>query len=163
MFPDLPRNQILIKVLWAVIIVLAALLIAPYVVNRNPPTNMAEMSSGMMMKTFYLDNTGAPVPTVSFTLTKDTLDGWDLHINTTNFTFTPQNINQAPIADQGHVHLYIDGNLTVVFGPWFHISGDQLPPGTHTIVVSLNANDHSIFSYGGKNIQAMQTLVVSPI
>ena len=28
---------------------------------------------------------------------------------TTNFTLTPQNINQTPVVDQGHIHLYIDG------------------------------------------------------
>jgi len=110
-----------------------------------------------------LASTTAPIPTVSFTIVKDTLDGWDLHVDTTNFTWTPQNINQAPVADQGHAHLYIDGVLTVLLGPWYHINGDVLPPGRHTVTVSLNANDHSVFSADGRNIQETQTLVVSPL
>jgi hypothetical protein len=109
-----------------------------------------------------LASTTAPVPTVSFAIVKDALDGWDLHIDTTNFTWTPQLINQAPIADQGHAHLYIDGELTVLFGPWYHIDGSALPPGKHIITVSLNANDHSIFVADGHNIQSTQTLIVRP-
>ena len=110
-----------------------------------------------------LASTTAPVPTVSFIIVKDTLDGWDLHVTTTNFIWTPQNINQAPVADQGHAHLYIDGNLTVLLAPWYHIDGSVLPPGRHTITVSLNANDHSVFSANGRNIQETQTLIISPI
>jgi hypothetical protein len=120
------------------------------------------MATTSVVPAGILASTTAPVPTVSFTVVKDTLDGWDLHIVTTNFTFTPQNINQAPIADEGHAHLYIDGNLTVLLGPWYHIDGAILPPGKHTITVSLNANDHSVFSANGQPIQQTQTLEVSP-
>jgi hypothetical protein len=131
----------------------------------------ANVTNGMNMGTAttmtvpdgILASTTAPVPTVSFTIAKDALDGWDLHVLTTNFTWTPQNINQAPIADQGHAHLYIDGVLTVLLGPWYHIDGSVLPPGKHTITVSLNANDHSVFSARGKAVQETQTLVVGPV
>jgi len=112
---------------------------------------------GMVMKTFDIP-TGIPIPTIDFTIVKDTLDGYDLHITTTNFTFTPQNINQAPIADQGHVHLYIDNTLVVLLAPWYHIDSSALPSGKHTITVSLNANDHSLFTFQGKPIEATQTL-----
>ena len=129
------------------------------------------MEKGMNMDTAtttvvpdgILASTTAPVPTISFTIIKDTLDGWDLHVITTNFTWTPQNINQAPVADQGHAHLYIDGVLTVLLGPWYHINSDVLPPGKHTITVSLNANDHSVFSAGGQPVQETQTLIVGPV
>jgi hypothetical protein len=121
------------------------------------------MATTSVVPAGILASTTAPIPTVSFTVVKDTLDGWDLHIMTTNFTFTPLNINQAPIADEGHAHLYIDGNLTVLLGPWYHIDGAILPPGKHTITVSLTANDHSVFSANGQPIQQTQTLEVSPI
>ena len=117
----------------------------------------------MIVPAGILASTTAPIPTVDFTLLKDTLDGWDLHIATTNFTWTPQNINQTPIADEGHAHLYIDGNLTVLFAPWYHIDGSVLFPGKHAITVSLNANDHSVFSANGKPVQMTKTLFVSPI
>jgi hypothetical protein len=115
------------------------------------------MSPDMMQKTFDVP-AGTAVPTVSFTLTKDTLDGYDLHVTTTNFTLTPQNINQTPVVDQGHFHFYIDGTLYVVFGDWYHIPSTELPPGKHTVTVSLNANDHSVFWANGQNIQSTQTV-----
>jgi hypothetical protein len=142
-----------------VIIILAALLIAPYISERTQnASDMSGMSSmGMMQQMYPLDTAHVPIPTLSFTLTPGAPDGWYLHIVTSHFTFTPQNINGAPVADEGHAHLYIDGALTVVLGPYFHIPAAMMPPGKHTITVSLNANDHSVFAYQGNTIQATQT------
>ncbi|HUD03936.1 MAG TPA: hypothetical protein VMR73_00390, partial [Candidatus Paceibacterota bacterium] len=153
------NKNILVSILSLAVIVLLALLVAPYLVTHNQSVENMQMASmpGMVMKTFDIASS-TPTPTIGFMLTKDTLDGYDLHITTTNFTFTPQNINQAPVADQGHVHLYIDTTLTVLLGPWYHIPSTMLPPGKHTITVSLNANDHSLFTFQGKPIQATQTL-----
>ncbi|MDR3558380.1 MAG: hypothetical protein P4L61_02510 [Candidatus Pacebacteria bacterium] len=193
------NKDTLVKALSLGIIVLLALLIAPYLAARTLTAQQTDKPSGMVMKAFYigplqamatsaammdmnmqngvnmntattslvpagiLASTTALVPTVSFTIVKDALDGWDLHVTTANFTWTPQNINQAPIADEGHAHLYIDGALTVLLAPWYHVNSNVLPPGKHTVTVSLNANDHSVFSTDGQNIQETQTLVVSPI
>ena len=160
-------------------------------VTRISTAQQTDMPPGMMMKTFELavaTSTGMPVnngmsgmdmssstamtpapsgtstiPTVGFTLVKDTLDGWDLHVVTMNFAWTPQLINQAPVANQGHAHLYIDGHLTVLFAPWYHLDGSALLPGKHVITVSLNANDHSVFAYHGVNIQSVQTVYVGPL
>jgi hypothetical protein len=125
--------------------------------------NAPVASTTLIVPTGLLASTTAPIPTISFILNKDTLDGWDLHVTTTNFTWTPENINKAPIADQGHAHLYIDGALTVLLGPWYHINGVLLLPGRHVITVSLNANDHSVFSVNGNNVEDTETLEVSPI
>src|SRR5665213_1044923 len=139
-------RNLTIGVLTLAVIVLLALLFAPYFVTRTSTAQQTDMPPGMVMKTFYigplkavatdtapmdasmqnsmaagmnmntntttvvpdgiLASTTAPVPTVSFVIAKDTLDGWDLHVLTTNFKWTPQNINEAPVADQGHAHLY---------------------------------------------------------
>ena len=114
--------------------------------------------AGMTLKTFDLKPTD-PVPTVNFTITRDpvSMGGWDIHISTTNFTFTPQNVNQAPVADQGHAHLYVDNTMYVVYGNWYHL--DDVPAGQHVITVSLMANDHSIFSENGQYVEATTTIV----
>ncbi len=145
----------------AAIVILAAIIIAPYFHPKPAPlpsSSMTDMTDpampGMVMASYPLDaaDTAATLPTVDFTLAKDGAnDGWNLHIITTNFAFTPQNENQAPVPNEGHAHLYIDGALSVVYGPWYHI--DSLASGEHTVTVSLNANDHSIFTYGGVKIQ----------
>lgn len=144
-----------------VIIVLGAIIIEPYIANRPQTTASSQgMDPSMMQKQFELP-TNTPVPSVSFTITKDVVGGYDLHVVTTNFIFTPQLINQAPVADQGHAHLYVDGTLTILLAPWYHIA--SLTPGPHTLMVSLNANDHSVFAANGQPIQSMQTIVVPPV
>jgi hypothetical protein len=119
------------------------------------PGAMAPM--GMTLKTFALKPTD-PVPTVNFTITRDpvAMGGWDVHITTTNFLFTPQNVNQAPVADQGHAHIYVDDKMYVVYGNWYHL--DDIPAGKHVVTVSLMTNDHSIFSKNGTYIEATTTI-----
>jgi hypothetical protein len=162
-------KTLIIHGLLLVIIILLAVIFAPrfaaYVpANALPAQPMGGMNGmgadapmGMTLKTFDVAP-GEPVPTLRYTVESDGADGWNLHLFTTNFTFTPQNINGEPVAGEGHVHLYIDGKLTVVFGPWYHI--DALTPGAHAIAVSLNNNDHSVYSYQGKYIEATSTLMV---
>ncbi len=167
-----PRNDKkdgIISLLILGMIILGSILLAEHV----PPTSSPSMPmtsdqsmgtgpgamapSGMTLKTFDLKPSD-PVPTVNFTITRDpvSMGGWDVHITTTNFTFTPQDVNQAPVADQGHAHLYVDDAMYVVYGNWYHL--DDVPIGQHTITVSLMANDHSIFSENGKWIEATTTI-----
>ncbi len=101
---------------FVVIIVLLAVVIEPYLVTRATTTQMTGMDPAMMQKETELQPNDA-VPTVSYTIIKDAVGGYDLHITTTNFTFTPQNINGVAVADQGHAHLYIDGQLSIILSP----------------------------------------------
>ena len=142
-------------------VILLAIIIEPFIVNRpQAPSSMAGMDPSMMQK-FTDVPVGAPVPTVDFTLTKDSVGGYDLHVVTTNFLFTPQLINTAAIPDQGHAHLYIDGALTILLAPWYHLA--VLTPGVHTVLVSLNANDHSVFALHGQPIQASKQFTASAV
>jgi len=92
------------------------------------------------------------------TITEDSMKGWNVHVITTNFTFTPEQLDGATVAGDGHVHLYIDGHLIIMLGDWYHI--DALTPGTHTIKVGLFNNDHSAYAVNGNNIEASQTITV---
>ncbi|MCJ8311977.1 MAG: hypothetical protein HRU38_07300 [Saccharospirillaceae bacterium] len=81
------------------------------------------------------------IPSVQLVLKKDEMAGWNLHIQTQNFTFTPENINQANRHNQGHAHLYINGvKATRLYGQWFYLS--NFSKGQYNIKVSLNSNDH---------------------
>ena len=93
------------------------------------------------------------VPTLKLDAIKDTASGWNLHLITENFTFTPENIDQVVDKPEGHAHVYVDGvKISRIYGAWFHLTG--LTPGPHSIRVSLNANDHSEFVLNGKPIDA---------
>jgi uncharacterized membrane protein YphA (DoxX/SURF4 family) len=162
-------NSSVIKILILVIVILASIVFADH--SPAPASTTMSMPSdqsagtgpgamapmGMTLKTYPLQPTD-PVPTVSFTITKDpaAMGGWDVHITTTNFTFTPQNVNKAPVADQGHAHLYVDNTMYVVYGDWYHL--DDIPAGQHTITVSLMANDHSIFTDNGQYVEAKKVI-----
>ena len=129
----------------------------PYVIG-SPVTSATQIPAGMVMKTFeVLSN--EPTPTIGFDITPDSMGGWDVHVATTNFTFTPEHLDGLPVAGEGHVHLYIDNNLIIMFGPWYHI--DSLTPGIHTIRVGLFNNDHSAYSLNGVHIESQKQITVS--
>ncbi len=142
-----------------IVIVLVSIILAGHTPITSPqamgPGAMAPQ--GMILKTYDLKSSD-PIPTVDFDITRDPvgMGGWDVHIITTNFTFTPQNVNQPPVPDQGHVHIYVDDTMYVVYGPWYHL--DDLSAGSHVITVSLFANDHSIFSKDGNYIEVKKTI-----
>jgi len=84
---------------------------------------------------------------------------FNLEIQTTNFTFAPETVNQANTPNAGHAHVYANGKkLSRVYGNWFHITG--LPAGDHTIMVELNANSHGVIQVDGQPLQVSQTVTV---
>ena len=89
------------------------------------------------------------------------MGGWDVHVATTNFTFSPEHLDGAPVAGEGHVHLYIDNNLIIMLGPWYHI--DSLAPGPHEIRVGLFNNDHSAYSINNQHVEAAKQITISGI
>lgn len=134
-----------------------ALLKLPYVVG-SPVISATEMPVGMVMKTFDVSQ-NEPSPTIAFSMMQDSMGGWDVHVMTTNFTFSPEHLDGAPVLGEGHVHLYIDNDLIIMLGPWYHI--DSLTPGFHTIRVGLFNNDHSAYSINGIHIESQKQITVS--
>ncbi len=101
-----------------------------------------------------------PLPTVSLLVHPDAKKGWNLEVRVTNFVFAPGHINQASSNPrEGHAHLYIDGKkVTRLYGGWYYL--ESLPPGEHTIRVTLNANNHAELMHQGKPIEAIATIKV---
>ncbi len=59
---------------------------------------------------------------------------------------------------RGHAHLYVDGDkTTLLVGPWTYV---PLPPGRHTLKVTLNANDHADYMRDGAPVQRSKRVVV---
>ena len=87
-------------------------------------------------------STMADKPSVKLHAMQDDMSGWNIHIETINFRFAPENVNSHPTAGEGHAHLYLNGKkIARVYSPWFFMN--ELPAGTHSLKVTLNANDHS--------------------
>ncbi len=102
---------------------------------------------------------GPIAPTLAIVLHPDAMSGLNLEIQTTNFTFTPEIVNQANTPNAGHAHVYVDGKkLSRVYGNWFHIMG--LASDEHTIMVELNANSHGVIQVDGTLLQVTQTVTI---
>jgi len=96
-------------------------------------------------------------PKVTLDVEEDAKSGWNVHIMTENFTFTPEKVNGDNVVGEGHAHLYVDGEKVArVYGNYFHYDGSF--DGTKEFKVTLNANDHSEYSVGEQVISATQTV-----
>ena len=84
--------------------------------------------------------------------------GYNVRVQTLNFTFTPQNIDMDPVPGEGHAHLYVDGlKIARLYGEWYHLGA--LPADAEVLTVSLYANDHSPFTVDGVPVSDSLLLV----
>lgn len=110
-----------------------------------------EETMGQMHEPIDLTNEEL-IPTIDLIVTEDPKAGWNLEVRTTNFTFTPELASQDPVLNQGHAHLYIDGEkITRLYGPWYYLG--EFEEGEYVVSVDLNANDHAPFAVNGEVIQ----------
>ena len=96
---------------------------------------------------------GEPVPSISLDVQPDG-DGYSVTIETQNFEFYRPEADMAPHEPgQGHGHLYLNGlKLQRMYGTTARIGA--LPPGQHTVRVTLNTNDHMAYLVDGQPIGA---------
>jgi hypothetical protein len=98
-------------------------------------------------------DTTVPVPTVQVEALKDTKGGYNIHVTTTNYAFTPEAVNTDPVPNTGHAHVYVNGmKVARLYGEWFNLPADVFQKGDNLIEVTLNANDHSEWSRDGEHI-----------
>lgn len=94
-----------------------------------------------------------PVPSVNHLTFPDVMDGYNIQIITRNFKFTPAAINLESQDNEGHAHIYVNGEkIARVYSHWYHLPGTLLQPGENEVKVTLNANDHSEWSVDGDSI-----------
>jgi hypothetical protein len=97
-------------------------------------------------------------PSVKLMVMKDTVSGWNLHLQTEHFRFAADQSGAAHKAGHGHAHLYVDGiKISRLYGEWAHLGG--LTPGEHVIRVTLNANSHEALAVGDMMIAAEATVI----
>lgn len=100
----------------------------------------------------------APAPMVTLNAVEDSMNGWNLHIQVENFTFTPEHVNSEVKVGkgniiEGHAHLYVDNyQWARLYSPWYHLK--NLTPGEHILRVSLNTNDHAIWASADEEISS---------
>lgn len=99
-------------------------------------------------------------PTLSdLSVVEDEKSGWNLSFTTDNFTFTPENVNQDHVDNEGHAHIEVNGErLARIYSHDFHIDSDALKEGANTVTVSLNTNKHLEYAIDGQPIEVQMTI-----
>ena len=89
------------------------------------------------------------IPTVTLTVLKDLMSGWNAKVVVEHFRFAPENASQDHVAGDGH--LYVDGvKINRLYCDWYHL--EKLTAGSHTVMVSLSSNDHRDLTHNGQVI-----------
>ncbi len=116
-------------------------------------------SNHAMMHDTPFEVAAEDAPEVSIMVMPDPMAGYNLHVMTKNFIFSPQNASGKNVGGEGHAHVYVNGEkLGRLYGAWYHL--DALPNGEVEVKVTLNTNDHSPLSVDGTLISASQILTV---
>jgi hypothetical protein len=98
-------------------------------------------------------------PTVELAVVPDEHGGWNLHLTTERFTFTPEQTNGPARAGQGHAHIYLDEmKYSRAYSPWFYLPADAVDSGEHTVLVTLNADDHTVWAVDHEPVTAAATI-----
>jgi hypothetical protein len=84
---------------------------------------------------------------------KDPVGGWTVYAETSGFTWAPQSAGLEHVTGEGHAHLYVDDQkVGRIYGSATYLG--PLTPGSHTITVSLHANNHAPYVREGEPVAA---------
>jgi hypothetical protein len=102
---------------------------------------------------------GVAGPSVDLIVHNDPVGGYNLEIITSNFQFTPSYVNSEGEFNNGHAHLFIDGErIGRIYTNWVYVGA--LEPGVHEIRVSLNADDHREFAVHDLIVEDVEIVTV---
>jgi len=103
---------------------------------------------------------GGGNPTVDLTVKDDPVEGWNLYVETTNFTFTPDEISAPADDNKGYALLIVNGQvITRLYSDWTYLPG--LPVGNNTIGIALYHNDHTPVVVDGTEVTDAEVVVAS--
>ena len=101
-----------------------------------------------------LEASAGPAPSVDLQVIPLNGGGYNVRVQTLNFTFAPHHVDMEPMAGEGHAHLYIDDvKIARIYGEWYHL--ESLPEDAQMISVSLYANNHQPLAIDGETISDM--------
>jgi len=97
-----------------------------------------------------------PIPSVQIVEAKrDMMGAYSVKIETSNFTFTPDRVDDEPIPNQGHAHIYVNNEkVGREYSEWMYVPASFFSEtGPNRITVTLNANTHGEWTYLNNPIQ----------
>ncbi|MDJ0556123.1 MAG: hypothetical protein QNJ68_17140 [Microcoleaceae cyanobacterium MO_207.B10] len=129
-------------------------------VNSTTNTLLADESHGGMSHSHKKMEipAGKPIPEVELIVHPDAMKGWNLEVKLTNFQLAPETLNQTSNPNEGHAHLYINGEkITRIYGDWYYL--EKLEPGSNKVTITLNTNKHEDLVKDGEMI--MDTEIIN--
>lgn len=102
------------------------------------------------------------VPSVSFSVSADSMDGYNLILHLHNFHVTVPLDGAEDIIStangfvmSGHLHLYLNGKKMMrVYGNAVHVPKSWVDDGINTITLSINNHQHGTFTYQDNEVQS---------
>jgi copper(I)-binding protein len=123
-------------------------------------TTRARVSTAMMMDHSAPFDVPAdePAPKLRVTVTPHG-SGWNVLAEVQDFTFSKSAVDGPHQPGIGHAHLYLNGlKLQRMYGPEARIGA--LPPGAYEVRVTINTNDHLVYSVDGLPVTAAAEITV---
>jgi uncharacterized surface protein with fasciclin (FAS1) repeats len=126
----------------------------PYPDMEMPADAHSHADGTMHDHSAMLDVSGGPAPFVDLQVIPLDGGGYNVRVQTLNFTFAPHHVDMEPMAGEGHAHLYVDGvKIARIYGEWYHL--ESLPDDAQMISVDLYANNHQPLAIDGETISDM--------
>lgn len=142
---------------WSAICLILGLWMAPHIMPEDHSKHITHDHS--MTHGTQVANSDE-VPSIALMVTPDAKAGYNLALEVDNFTFAPQNVNQPHQPNEGHAHIYVNGEkLARLYGRHYHLA--TLPVGMNHIEVTLNSNTHDTLTHNDTPIQAMTMVSVA--
>lgn len=139
-------------ILGAVFVSIVTISLHGYIDQGHSIENSKEAAMENHSHSPYEYDDHATLPALQIHLEEDAKSGWNLTLDTTNFTFAPEHVNDLNIPGEGHAHLYVNGEkIARLYSHYYHI--DELQQAD-AVRVTLNANDHSEYAHDGQVIDA---------
>lgn len=93
-----------------------------------------------------------PKPAIMLHPYRDSKGGWNIHLMTENFKFTPENAGNEDVMGEGHAHLFLNGKkVGRVYSNWIHVT---IGKGQNKVKVNLTTNSHKDYFVDGKAVEA---------
>ena len=103
------------------------------------------------------------VPTISLDVKKDPTGGFNVHVITKNFRWSPEKASTTHVEGEGHAHVYLAGQKIIrLYNNWFHLNTFQFATnsGEQLLRVELVGNDHAPITVNSDEIFSEQLVEV---
>ena len=104
-----------------------------------------------------------PVPQIAMHLTRDSEDGFNLHVELQNFRLESPALRDTRGEGmlRGHAHLYLNGvKLTRLYGNDLHLPSRLFRSGINSLQISINDHERAVYAINREPIQA--TILMNP-